>query len=100
MESMLNTEHGGMNESMLDAYQLFGDSKYLDAAKKFTHKTMLNGMQTLNKTFLDGRHANTQVPKYIGMERIGEMDNAATNYLTAADNFWTDVAENRTVCSS
>ena len=98
MESMLNTEHGGMNESMLDAYQLFGDSKYLDAAKKFTHKTMLNGMQTLNKTFLDGRHANTQVPKYIGMERIGEMDNAATNYLTAADNFWTDVAENRTVC--
>ena len=98
MESMLNTEHGGMNESMLDAYQLFGDSKYLDAAKKFTHKTMLNGMQTLNKTFLDGRHANTQVPKYIGMERIGEMDNAATNYLTAAENFWTDVAENRTVC--
>ena len=98
MESMLNTEHGGMNESMLDAYQLFGDSKYLDAAKKFTHKTMLNGMQTLNKTFLDGRHANTQVPKYIGMERIGELDNAATNYLTAADNFWTDVAENRTVC--
>jgi DUF1680 family protein len=98
MENMLYIEHGGMNESMLDAYQLFGDSKYLDAAKKYTHKAMLNGMQTLNTTFLDGKHANTQVPKYIGMERIGEMANGEANYLTAAENFWTDVAENRTVC--
>ena len=38
-ESFLNCEHGGMNESLLDAYQLFGDAKYLTAAKKFTHKT-------------------------------------------------------------
>ena len=69
-EGFLNCEHGGMNESMLDAYQLFGDQKYLNAAKKYTHKAMLNGMQTLNTTFLDGKHANTQVPKFIGMERI------------------------------
>ena len=67
MQDWLNCEHGGMNESMLDAYQLFGDRKYLSAAKKYTHQSMLNGMQTLNTTFLDGKHANTQVPKYIGM---------------------------------
>ena len=98
MENLLGIEHGGMNESMLDAYQLFGDGKYLTAAKKYTHKTMLNGMQTLNTTFLDGKHANTQVPKYIGMERIGEQDAAATSYIKAAENFWTDVATHRTVC--
>ena len=98
MEAMLNIEHGGMNESLLDAYQLFGDSKYLAAAKRYSHKTMLNGMQSLNTSFLDGRHANTQVPKYIGFERIYEQDNAATAYKTAADNFWKDVANNRTVC--
>ncbi|MBQ7471044.1 MAG: glycoside hydrolase family 127 protein [Prevotella sp.] len=98
METLLNVEHGGMNESLLDAYQLFGDEKYLTAAKKFSHKTMLNGMQTLNTTFLDGKHANTQVPKYIGFERVSEQDAAATNYATAARNFWQDVAENRTVC--
>ena len=97
-EGFLNCEHGGMNESLLDAYQLFGDKKYLEAAKKYTHKAMLNGMQTLNTTFLDGKHANTQVPKFIGMERIGEMDATATNYITAAENFWQDVATNRTVC--
>lgn len=96
-EGFLNCEHGGMNESMLDAYQLFGDEKYLLAAKKYTHKAMLDGMQTLSTTFLDGKHANTQVPKYIGMERIGETGQA-DNYLRAAENFWADVAQNRTVC--
>ena len=95
-EGFLNCEHGGMNESLLDAYQLFGDEKYLAAAKKYTHKAMLNGMQTLNKSFLDGKHANTQVPKFIGMERIGEF--GESQYLTAAENFWQDVATNRTVC--
>ena len=98
MESMLNTEHGGVNESLLDAYKLTGEAKYLTAAKRFTHKTMLNGLQTLNTTFLDNKHANTQVPKYIGMERIFEEDATATTYETAAENFWTDVAQNRTVC--
>lgn len=97
-EGFLNCEHGGMNESLLDAYQLFGDAKYLAAAKKYTHKAMLNGMQTLNPAFLDGKHANTQVPKFIGMERIGELDGTAANYITAAENFWKDVATKRTVC--
>ena len=97
-EGFLNCEHGGMNESMLDAYQLFGDAKYLNAAKKYTHKAMLNGMQTLNKTFLDGKHANTQVPKFIGMERIFENSSTLNTYRKAAENFWQDVAMNRTVC--
>lgn len=98
MQYMLETEHGGVNESLLDAYQLSGQTKYLTAAKRFTHQTMLNGMQSLNTTFLDNRHANTQVPKYIGMARIGEQDGSATSYTTAARNFWQDVATNRTVC--
>lgn len=98
MQTVLDTEHGGMNEVLADAYALFGDAKYLEAAEKYSHKTMLNGMQTANATFLDGRHANTQVPKYIGFERVYEDDNAKTAYAKAAENFWTDVAHNRTVC--
>ena len=101
-QGFLNCEHGGMNESLVDAYQIFGDEKYLTAAKRYTHQTMLEGMQTLNTTFLDGKHANTQVPKYIGMERIGETKSASDTdiirYCKAAENFWQDVAENRTVC--
>lgn len=98
LQGFLGCEHGGMNETILDAYQLFGDEKYLKAAKRYTHKTMLDGMQTLNSTFLDNKHANTQVPKYIGMERIFEQDATATTYKKAAENFWKDVAQNRTVC--
>ncbi len=97
-QGFLGCEHGGMNETLLDAYQLFGDKKYLTAAKKYSHKDMINNMQTLNTTFLDGKHANTQVPKYIGFERIYELDQTATTYRKAAENFWTDVAKNRTVC--
>ena len=110
LQGFLNCEHGGMNESMLDAYQLFGSAHYLAAASRYTHRSMLDGMQSLNPTFLDNKHANTQVPKYIGMERIGEIDNVQSSMFNvqssmfnvqcrkAAENFWQDVAENRTVC--
>lgn len=35
MERMLYTEHGGVNETLLDAYVLTKDAKYLTAAKTF-----------------------------------------------------------------
>lgn len=98
MQDILGWEHGGMNEPLADAYRLFGDDKYLEAAKRYSHQTMIDGMQTLSTTFLDGKHANTQVPKYIGFERIWQEDATATAMCTAAHNFWQDVAENRTVC--
>ncbi len=98
MQTVLDTEHGGMNEVLADAYALFGDTKYLEAARKYSHKTMVDGMQTVSKTFLDGKHANTQVPKYIGFERIYDTDATQAAYAKAAENFWADVANNRTVC--
>ena len=98
MQTVLGWEHGGVNETLADAYRLFGDAKYLTAAKKYSHQYELNGMQTLNTTFLDGQHANTQVPKFIGFDRIYQEDHSLTAYRTAARNFWQDVATNRTVC--
>ncbi|MCD8303385.1 MAG: glycoside hydrolase family 127 protein [Prevotellaceae bacterium] len=94
---LLGTEHGGINEMFADLYALTGEEKYLEAAKKYSHQEMLDGLQTLNVSFLDYKHANTQVPKYLGFERIAQVDPSATDYHTAALNFWTDVAENRTV---
>ena len=98
MQKMLTIEHGGINESMADCYAIFKDIRYLEAAKKYSQREMLEGLQSLNATFLDNRHANTQVPKYIGFERIVEEDPAALQYATAASNFWQDVAHHRTVC--
>ena len=103
MQEVLRWEHGGMNETLADAYRILGDSKYLDAAKKYSHQHEINGMQTLNRTFLDGQHANTQVPKFIGFERVWQEEHRSgldgeKAYRIAAHNFWQDVAENRTVC--
>ena len=98
MQQVLGSEHGGMNETLVDAYTIFGDKKYLDAAKKYSHRQMIDGMKTFNPTFLDGKHANTQVPKYIGFERAWQEDKSLTDYRSAVLNFWDDVAQNRTVC--
>lgn len=102
MQTVLGWEHGGMNEVLADAYKLFGDEKYLDGAKRYCHQYEVDGMQgdddSYSRTFLDGQHANTQVPKFIGFERIYQLDDSQTELMTAAENFWKDVAENRTVC--
>lgn len=103
MQTVLGWEHGGMNETLADAYRIFGNQKYLDAAKKYSHQTMIDGMQNLSTTFLDSKHANTQVPKYIGFERVYQEElrsgkTATETYQKAANNFWQDVAANRTVC--
>ncbi len=98
MQQVLGWEHGGMNETLVDAYKIFGEKKYLDGAKKYSHRQMIDGMKTFNATFLDGKHANTQVPKYIGFERAWQEDKTLKDYRKSALNFWDDVAKNRTVC--
>lgn len=98
MQAVLGWEHGGMNETLVDAYKLFGEKKYLTAAKKYSHQYMIDGMKTYNATFLDGKHANTQVPKYIGFERIYQEDHTMKDYRNTVLNFWDDVAYKRTVC--
>ena len=99
MQDILNTEHGGINEMFADAYQMTGDERYLTAAHRYTHKTMVDNMQTVNTTFLSNKHANTQVPKYIGFVRLAQQAQTKdpSTYSIAAENFWTDVVDNRTV---
>lgn len=102
MQEVLGWEHGGMNETLADAYRIFGDERYLMAAKRYSHLYEINGMQgtetTYSTTFLNGQHANTQVPKFIGFERIWQEAEGNASYRTAAHNFWHDVAMHRTVC--
>ena len=103
LQSILGVEHGGMVELLADASRIFGEQKYMDAAKRYCHTWLLDGMQTLNTTLLDGQHANSTVPKFMGFERIWQEQarsggEAEERYRTAAHNFWEDVTGNRTVC--
>ena len=95
MQSMLDMEHGGMNEIFADAYQMTGEEKYLTAAKRFSHKMLLDPM-SVQKDNLDNKHANTQVPKVVGFERIGELakDDA---YKAAGGFFWETVTTKRSL---
>ncbi len=95
MQSMLNTEHGGMDEVFADAYQMTGDAKYLTAAKRFSHKALLEPMAA-GKDNLDNKHANTQIPKVIGFQRIAEL--AGDKEFSAASSFfWETVTTNRSL---
>lgn len=95
MQTMLDIEHGGMNETFADAYQMTGDVKYLTAAKRFSHRVILDAMAAGNDN-LDNKHANTQVPKAIGFARIGSLAKDDT-YLKAGSFFWETVTTNRTL---
>jgi len=95
MQSMLDVEHGGMNEIFADAYQITKNEKYLTAAKRFSHKMLLDAM-AVEKDNLDNKHANTQVPKAIGFARIGEVSND-DKFSKAGNFFWQTVTTNRSL---
>jgi len=95
MEEMLGNEHGGMDEVLADAYQISGNEKYLTAAKRYSHKVFLEPLsQGIDN--LDNKHANTQIPKFIGFERIAELGNDA-KYGKAGSFFWETVTTNRSL---
>src|SRR5690606_1665842 len=95
MESMLANEFGGMNEVYADAYQMTQDERYLVAAKRFSHKQIFDSMAKRVDN-LDNLHANTQVPKAVGYQRVAELTHEQ-DYTTAADFFWETVSQNRSL---
>ncbi len=95
MEQMTGTEFGGMNEIFADAFQITGDRKYIEAAKRFRHKDIFENMAD-GRDNLDNKHANTQVPKAVGYARVAALDNDA-RARKAAEFFWDRVANHRSV---
>ena len=95
MEQALHTEYGGMNEVLADAYAITGDQKYLDVAKRFSHRRLLNPLSQ-RQDCLDNLHANTQVPKVVGFERIAELS-GDESYHTASAYFWDIVTGERSL---
>ncbi len=95
MESMLDNEFGGMDEVLADAYAITGDSKYLDAARRFSHHWLLDSM-VAGVDNLDNKHANTQVPKVVGYQRIAELG-GGEEYDRAARFFWHTVVDTRSL---
>ncbi|MET0265816.1 MAG: glycoside hydrolase family 127 protein [Duganella sp.] len=95
MQAMLRAEHGGMNEVLADVYTMTGQQKYMDLALRFSHQAILKPL-TQQKDQLTGLHANTQIPKVIGFQRIGALT-GRQDWQQAARFFWQTVHDHRTV---
>ncbi|MEH1124066.1 beta-L-arabinofuranosidase domain-containing protein [Micromonospora sp. CPCC 206061] len=86
MQNMLGTEFGGMNAVLTDIYQQTGDSRWLTVAQRFDHAAVFNPLAS-NQDQLNGLHANTQVPKWIGAAREYKAT-GTTRYRDIATNAW------------
>jgi DUF1680 family protein len=86
MQRVLATEFGGMNEVMADIYHQTGDKRWLTVAQRFDHAAVFDPLAS-NQDRLNGLHANTQVPKWIGAMR--EFKATGTKkYADIARNAW------------
>lgn len=89
VEKMLNCEHGGINESMAELSARTKDERWLKLSKRIRHHKTLDPMFA-QEDKLAGLHANTQIPKVIGLARIYELTKQP-EYATAAQFFWQTV---------
>ena len=95
LQRMLNSEHGGLNETFADAAAISGDERFMELAKRFSHMKILEPLLR-GEDRLTGMHANTQIPKVIGYKRIADIE-GNIEWDKAAQFFWNTVVENRSI---
>lgn len=92
-QKMLICEHGGMNDAMADLYMITKNKDYLELAKRFCHQSILQPLAN-ELDELQGKHANTQIPKVIGAAKLYEITGDNT-YKKIAQFFWKQVTRHR-----
>jgi DUF1680 family protein len=89
LQKILDCEHGGINESFAELSSRTGDRRWLMLSERLNHHKVLDPLAS-GRDDLSYLHANTQIPKVLGMARqfelTGEEDRAA-----AARFFWRTV---------
>ncbi|MBB4126114.1 hypothetical protein GGR77_001404 [Xanthomonas translucens] len=89
MQTLLDTEFGGLNESYIELGARTGDPRWVALGKRLRHEKVIDPAAA-GRDELPHIHANTQVPKFIGEARqfevAGDADAAA-----AARFFWETV---------
>jgi hypothetical protein len=92
VQSVLDCEHGGLNESFAELYARTGNRRWLALSQKIYHRKILDPLAE-RRDSLSNVHANTQVPKIIGLARLYELT-GDPRYATASGFFWETVLEN------
>lgn len=86
VQTVLDCEHGGLNDSFAELYARTGDPRWLKLAERLYHKRILDPL-TQRQDQLANRHSNTNIPKLLGLARLYEVSGKA-DYRTAASFFW------------
>lgn len=89
VQVMLACEYGGLNESFVELHARTGDARWLRLAERIYDKRNLDPL-TQKRDQLANFHANTQVPKLIGLARLHEITGKESQ-ATAARFFWEQV---------
>lgn len=95
---VLGVEYGGMNDALYDLFILTSDIRFLQAAEKFDEMSLFHQLYN-NVDVLNGKHANTMIPKIMGaLKRYIALDEAESEefYLIVAQNFWQMVVDHHT----
>ena len=94
-QKVLETEYGGMNDCLYELYSYSHKKHHLEAAQKFDEKALFLMAAKGEKNCLDGKHANTQIPKFIGaikrynvLKQLGEAKQDDEAYLADAEKFF------------
>ncbi|GGB38222.1 hypothetical protein GCM10011380_29510 [Sphingomonas metalli] len=88
LQTVLGCEYGGMNDSYAELYARTGDARWLRMANLFYDHRVLDPL-TRQEDTLANFHANTQVPKLVGLARIHEVTKGGDQpKATAARFFW------------
>ncbi len=93
---ILSCEFGGMNDALYNLYALTGENKHLQMAEKFYHHAVLDPLAASQDQF-KGLHANTQIPKIIGVARNYELSGSKRD-STIANFFWETVVHAHSYC--
>lgn len=86
MQKVLGCEYGGLNESYAELYARTKDPRWLAVAKRIYDRRVLDPLAN-QEDKLAGFHANTQVPKLVGLARLYELT-GEQRYRTASQFFW------------
>lgn len=86
VQEMLHCEHGGINEALAELYAASGEERFLRLSEVFHHRAILDSL-AIGRDILPGKHANTQIPKLVGLARHYELTGDETD-RAAVEFFW------------
>lgn len=90
-KQMLRNEFGGINDAFYNLYAITGNEHFKWVAAFFYHNDVLDPLKE-KKDILNPKHANTFIPKLIGLAREYELQGKGDG-MEVADFFWNTVID-------